>query len=107
MKLVVPAATVAIDLKLLPSVERSMANPDSLSDSGCQARITSAWDLYEATWATVRLAGAPRDVGLTWVTCTWSKCEVFSEPLLWAVRARPTKTLADMSTSAVGPSWCQ
>src|SRR5437868_3690228 len=114
VKVVAPAGAVPTCVKLTPSVERSILKPDSLSEPGCQEIVIAAWDVY-TTWgfeylttcATVRVVGAPRAVGATCVTVTWSKTALAVVPLLWAVRARPTRALVPMWTVCGSPMFCQ
>ena|SRR5438309_9321946 len=114
VKVVAPAGAVPTCVKLTPSVERSILKPDSLSEPGCQEIVIAAWDVY-TTWgfeylttcATVRVVGAPRADGLNCVTVTLSNLALATVPLLWAVRARPTRTFVPMLTVCGPPRLCQ
>src|SRR5262249_49001899 len=111
VKVVAPAAAVPTWVKWTPSVERSTVNPDSLSEPGRQATMTSDWDLNGATCDTLRPFGAPRAVGPNWVTVTWSTTALAGGPavvpLVCAVRARPTNAFVPMCTVCGPPRFCQ
>src|SRR5262249_13957870 len=95
-------------VKCVPSVERSILRPVSLSEPGRQESVIAELVLYLTTCATVRPLGAPRAAdGLTWVTVTWSNTALATVPLLCAVRARPTSALGPMFTVWGRPRLCQ